>query len=300
MSIVSLVRVGAHESDVRGSIGKCLDLIPFKLSANVKNVVIKPNLCYYWDCSTGETTDPRFVGALIDLLRERITPDITVSIMESDASAMKCRHAFRMLGYEKLAQKKKANLVNLTLDVNEIVEVKTRKSLFKFAVARTIKDADLFVNVPKMKYMPKTKISCALKNIYGCNPYPKKFKYHVTLDEVIVSLNKVIRPDLCLVDGIIVRGKYTKKLGLVMASSDSVAIDSTSARIMGLDPRRINHIVLAERAGLGKRNCKTMGESVGYFAQRFPRENARGKIQSALISLGVVALKKMGRYATGS
>ncbi len=300
MSVVSLVRVQGPELELSSSIGRCLDLIPFKFSTNVKNVVIKPNLCYYWDYSTGETTDPRFVGALIDLLRERIASNIVVSIVESDASAMKCSHAFRILGYEKLAQKKSANLVNLTLDASEIVEVKTGRHLFKFALARTIRDADLLVNVPKMKYMPETKISCALKNIYGCNPYQKKSKYHTNLDEVIVSLNKIIRPDLCLVDGIIVRGKYTKKLELIMASSDQVAVDSTAARIMGLDPARINHTVLAEKAGLGKGNCETVGKSVDYFAQRFPRWNARDRIQSALISLGIRALRRMGLYVSGS
>ena len=71
-------------------------------------------MCYYLDCSTGETTDPKFVGAFIDLIREKISPDLDIAIVESDASAMKCKYAFRMLGFEKLAQEKNVRLLNLS------------------------------------------------------------------------------------------------------------------------------------------------------------------------------------------
>ena len=42
-----------------------------------------------------------------------------------------------------------------------------------------VQEADLKINVCKIKYsLESIKITCALKNVFGCNPYPKKFKYH--------------------------------------------------------------------------------------------------------------------------
>ena len=115
MSFVSFVKIET-EDGIKEAIQDSLDLIQYKLPTNIKNVAIKPNLCYYWDYSTGQTTDPKFVAALIDLIREKISPDTDISIVESDASAMKCKYAFKMLGYEKLSQNHDVNLVNLSED----------------------------------------------------------------------------------------------------------------------------------------------------------------------------------------
>jgi len=294
MSLVSLVKAN-HRSQFKTAIEKSVDLIGFNFRSNLRKIAVKPNMCYYWDYSIGETTDPKFVAGLVDFLREKVSSNLEISVVESDASAMKCRYSFRLLGYEKMAKEKKVKLVNLTEDSNEEIEVKTANRSYTFLLPNTIKNADLLINMPKIKYMIHTKISCALKNIYGCNPHAEKFRYHPHLNEAIVGLNKIMRPDLCLVDGIMVHGKYTKKLGLVMASTDPVAIDSAAARIVGLNPKRIDHIVLAERVGLGKISYETVGESIEYFAQRFPRKNTRDKVRSKIAFFGLSVLKKLGR-----
>ncbi|MEM2293284.1 MAG: DUF362 domain-containing protein, partial [Nitrososphaerota archaeon] len=209
--------------------------------------------------------------ALIALFREEISPDIEISIVESDASAMKCKYAFKYLGYEKIAKECCVNLVNLSEVDVEKASVKVRNEVFEFSIPKIIMDADLRVNVPKMKYMSFTKISAALKNIFGCNPYPRKFEYHSKLDEVIVALNKIMPFDLHVLDGLIVRGSKTLKLGLVMASRDPVAIDAVAATIMGVNPKSVAHIRLAEKEGLGKANFVVKGADLEYFRKRFPR-----------------------------
>lgn len=107
MSLVSFVKVQKDTiHSIRQAIIRSLDLIQYQFKKDIQNVVIKPNLCYYWDYTTGQTTDPNFVGALVDVIRRQVSNDVNVSIVESDASAMKCKYSFRMLGYEKMAQKK--------------------------------------------------------------------------------------------------------------------------------------------------------------------------------------------------
>jgi len=290
MSLVGLVECKNRNVDsIKGAVREAFRLIDYKLP-KAEKIVIKPNMCYYWDWSTGQTTDPVFVAALIGIFREEISPDVKVSIVESDASAMKCKYAFKYLGYEKLAKDCNVNLVNLSMVEAEKAAVKVADEVFEFMVPKIIRDADLCVNVPKMKYMSFTKISAALKNIYGCNPYPKKFEYHSKLDKVIVALNKVMPFNLHVLDGLTVCGSKTLRLGLVMASQDPVAIDSVAAKIMGINPKLVVHLRLAEKEGLGKTSFIAKGVDVDYFRRRFPR---RGFSEKA-IALGYGVACKLG------
>ncbi len=270
---MSFVKVLKNNS-LRQAILDSLDLIQYHSAKDIRNVVIKPNMCYYWDYTTGQTTDPNFVAALVDVLRSKISHDVHFSIVESDASAMKCKYAFKMLGYEKMAQKHGIDLINLSEDESERVGVTVGDQSFTLRVPRTIQSSDLRVNVPKIKYMPGVKVSCALKNIYGCNPYPNKFRYHRRLAEVIVALNKVMRFDLCVVDGVIVSGVQPRRLGLVMASRDPVALDVAATKITGLNPKSIRHIMLANQEGLGNASVIPKGMGLKYFKKRYPRKRA--------------------------
>lgn len=251
MSIVSIVKTSENTKDsVKKAINQSLNLIDYRWKHGIKNVVIKPNLCYYWDYSTGQTTDPKFVASIIELLRENVSPDVNISIIESDASAMVCKYAFKMLGYEKIAEKYNVKLVNLSKDPFNPAKVTVEGKIFQFTVPETIQRADLKINVPKIKYTVRgIELTCALKNIYGCNPHPKKFKYHKILAETIIALNKLMKFDLCIIDGNIVSGIAPRKLGLVMASQDPVAVDVVAAEIAGLNPKKIKYLQLAEKRG---------------------------------------------------
>ena len=288
MSLVSFVKArGGGYHQVRQAILDSLDLIQYQFPKDIRNVVIKPNMCYYWDYTTGQTTDPKFVAVLIDIIRDQVSPSVNVSVVESDASAMKCRYAFKMLGYEKMAQDHGVALVNLSKDKCERVGVTVGGHSFHFRVPQTIQSADLRVNVPKIKYMSPVKITCALKNVYGCNPYPNKFRYHQKLDEVIVALNKVMKFDLCIIDGNIVSGVKPRRLGLVMASRDPVALDVAAAKIAGLNPKSIKHIMLAHREELGNTSFIPKGIGLDYFKARYPKKGVRSKIMGLAYNLVV-------------
>ncbi|MEM3551916.1 MAG: DUF362 domain-containing protein [Candidatus Bathyarchaeia archaeon] len=290
MSLVGLVECKSRNTDsIKEAVKEALRLIDYSLS-KANKIVIKPNMCYYWDWSTGQTTDPVFVAALINMFREEISRDVEISIIESDASAMKCKYAFKYLGYERLAKDYGVNLVNLSEVEAEKASVRVGSEVFEFLVPKIIKDADLRVNVPKMKYMSFTKISAALKNIYGCNPYQKKFEYHSRLDEVIVALNKAMPFNLHVLDGLTVCGSRTLRFGLVMTSQDPVATDAAAATIMGVNPKSVAHIKLAEKEGLGKANFVIKGADLKYFRKRFPREGFSEKA----LALGYRVACKLG------
>jgi uncharacterized protein (DUF362 family) len=294
MSIVSLAKI--DKSNFKKAIEDSLNLLGYSFDRRIRKVVIKPNMCYYWDYSTGHTTDPKFVAALIDILREK-TLVSEIALVESDASAMKCKYVFRFLGYEKLFKESGVRLVNLSEEESEEVAVTCDGKSYSFQVPQIIRNADLRINLPKIRYSMKgIELTCALKNIYGCNPYPLKYKYHPQLGNVIVSLNKVMKFDLCIIDGNIVSGIQPCKLELVMASKDPVAIDVASAKIAGLNPKKIKYLKLASVEGLGSMDFISKGESLSQFRAMYPKKDLKKKLkgQAYIWIVRLKLAKKLG------
>jgi uncharacterized protein (DUF362 family) len=175
--------------------------------------------------------------------------------------------------------------------------VKCDGQSYQFLVPQIIQNADLRINTPKIKYTMKgIEITCALKNIYGCNPYPLKFKYHSQLGKVIVALNKAMKFDLCIIDGNVVSGIQPRKMGLVMASRDHVAIDVAAAKIAGLNPTGIKYLKLAKREGLGSFRFIQKGVPLEQFKAMYPKKNLKRKLMSQAYSwvLRLKLDKKLG------
>jgi uncharacterized protein (DUF362 family) len=264
------------EKDICDTVYRSLQALPTIANAKPSSVIIKPNLCYYWDYSTGETTDPRIVSALIDYIRETLGKDTQIVIAEADASAMKTRHAFKMLGYEKLSKIKNVDLVNLSEGKIIKREVSVNGEKFALAVNELLLGSNFVLNVPKLKYHRLVGTTCALKNIYGAIATPNKYIYHSNLSKIIVAINKIVKSNLTLVDGIIALGKYPKKLGVTIASDDALAADFTAAEILGYNPERINYLKLAKREKVGNVNNINLIEnetSLSDIKRLFPKKS---------------------------
>jgi len=217
----------------------------------IEKVVIKPNLCYYWGFSTGETTDPRIVSAVIDYIRNQMGKDVDITIAEADASAMKTKYSFKVLGYDKLSQARNANLVNLSNGEIVDVKVKVKEKELVLPINNILLKADLIINVPKLKTHNVTGITCTLKNMFGAIAKPKKYSYHSILSHVIVGINKIVRSNISLVDGVIARGVHPKKMGVIIAGDNPLATDSVAAQIMRFNPRKIQHLKIANEEQIG-------------------------------------------------
>ena len=299
---VALVRASSvrhgrpDQRDITKAVYRALDLIAYSPPAPPQTVAIKPNLRFYWDYSTGETTDPRVVAAVIDYVRERWNRQARIAVVESDASSMRTRHAFPMLGYDRLAQEKDVELVNLSEDEMLEREVHIGSRVINLPLPHSLYEADLFISCPKLKVGPYAggnalHITCTLKNLYGCIGKRRKVVYHPQVNEVIVAVNKQLRPHLHVMDGIVALGSQPVRLGLIIAGADAVAVDSVAARVMGYNPAAVKQIRLAEREGVGtRRGLVTLGEDIRSLASGFPKRGQLGfkltwRLQLAMLRL---------------
>ena len=119
------------------------------------------------------------------------------------------------------------------------------------------------VAIPKTHYL--TQITGSLKNQFGLLPRRDQAAYHPDIDDVIVDINSIVCPNLCIFDARVGverwNGPKTHPMGLLVIGNNVVSTDAIMSRIMGFDPNTITHIRLANESGLGGLDPEVIGEN---------------------------------------
>lgn len=230
-----------------------LDKTEFLKEVPKNNLIgIKPNLVLAKPSASGATTDPELVSVLIEFLQERNYNNI--KILESSWVGDKTSRAFRICGYQQLAQRYNIQLVDLKKDEY----VRFAFDDFNLKVCKIVTEVDYLINVPVLKAHCQTKLTCALKNLKGCIPDSEKRRFHTQgLHKPIAYLNKAIKTNLVIVDGIIgdltfEEGGNPVQMNRVIIGKDPVLVDSYACELLGYNRSDIEYISLAEKMGVGK------------------------------------------------
>ncbi len=282
MSIVSIATV--HGERVGDAVRHAIDLVD-GLSALQPgaSILIKPNLVKPAASGSGIITDARVTDAVVALILEHAPGQVIIGEGSSVGYDLPGRvdslTAMEASGTADVARKYGLPMVDLNRD--EIVEVQAQDAyvMATFGVARTAWEADFIVDLPVAKTHSRTGITCGLKNMKGVLPGEEKKRTHrLGLDRGIVDLNRVMRPHLTVVDGLVGRaGTHTRDedkvaLNCIVAGTDVVAVDAVCATIMGFDVDEILHIRLADEAGLGEADLdriQVYGERIAAVARPF-------------------------------
>jgi uncharacterized protein (DUF362 family) len=214
-----------------------------------------------------------------------------LAVVESDATVARPDVLVHWLGIAPVIEKHGARWVNLADD--ELLTKRIEGRYFgEMSVPRVIIDSDHFITMPKLKTHLLTKITCCLKNQFGCIPYRRKVKFHRVLDDAIVDATLAMKPSFCIVDGILGMGG-TKgpdmgtpiKSNVVVTGTDPVAVDSVCAAIMGFDPQSIGHLKKAENAGIGRISYTITGEDVDQVREDFEFNHQYAWVLRTVMSL---------------
>jgi uncharacterized protein (DUF362 family) len=130
-------------------------------------------------------------------------------------------------------------------------------------IDRRVMDADVVINLPKVKVHCQLTMSGAVKNLFGCIGGRRKAFWHFRLGRrperfaaMLLDNAETIRPTLTLADGIVAMDRHgptkgdSRNLGLILAGTDCTAVDRVLAEIMGIDPKRIPTLEAARQRGL--------------------------------------------------
>ena len=266
-SIIS-VKKSTYGEELVVNLAKALSPFePLKLSTGSK-VGIKINLCDARTPETGTITHPLFLDAVLHYLRDNFD-NLKIYVVESDATVALADKFVSWLGFVPLLKRWNAEFVNLSK--TKVMDKKIDGRYFKeIRIPEILEKADFLINIPKPKTNPISTITCCLKNQFGCLPVVEKNIYHPYLDNVIADVNKAIRPDLCIIDGIIAMGGpqgpsfgVPIPLGAIICSQDPVAADAFCAKLMGFNPWFIGHIRKSASSGVGSMKYILKGDRIG-------------------------------------
>jgi uncharacterized protein (DUF362 family) len=125
---------------------------------------------------------------------------------------------------------------------------------------------DVFINMPILKTHSSSRVTCCMKNLMG-NVWDRGFWHGNDLHLCIAEYAAYRRPALNIVDAYNVmkrngpRGVSVDDVQLMKAqiiSTDMVAADAAATKLLGLDPEKVRHIVLAAERGVGKKDLDAL------------------------------------------
>lgn len=242
------------------SLGGLRDIIRYG-----SRVLVKPNLGVPALPESARVTDPRVLEAVILALCEAGAGEVIIG--EASVVGFDTEEAFEVSGIREVAKRTGASLVDLKKQSFVKIPVPNPLALNHIYLSSVAMEADVIINVPKLKTIAATPISVAMKNLKGLIPDQEKKRFHYTdLNACIVDLNKVARPALTVVDGIIAHEMYEpKEINLLIAGRDPVAVDTVSCLIIECNPAKVQYLAEAARLGLGigtVEKIKVFGERI--------------------------------------
>jgi uncharacterized protein (DUF362 family) len=273
--MVDSVALVKHEDDVGKALEEGIKLLG-GFGVLKSPFIIKPNICARVVKTGFAVTDVKVVEALINLVLKE-DRNLSIKIVESGSESKFADEAFEKFGYKRLEEKMRksgfdVSLVNLSH--SPTAPVKLDGLYFKDPeLPNLITGSKYFVSVAVAKTHYLTFITGTLKNLFGLLPRKDQSFYHASINEVIVDLNRLVRPDLCIVDARVGlegwEGPKTRRLNAFILGRKSVSVDATMARVMGFKAERIRHVVEAEKYGLGSLNPKILGKSLKSTTVKF-------------------------------
>ncbi len=208
-----------------------------------KRILMKPNILSGAAPEKAVTTHPEFVKQCVLLF------------LELGASEV---YAGDSPGYQstEFAGKKSGIMEAVTeaggiwADFSDYITLKNPagRLVKSFNIASAIEKADMIVSLPKMKTHQLLYYTGGMKNLFGLVPGLQKSAFHLRFSEralfarMIVDLNIAVKPSFTIMDAVTAmegpgpgNGK-PRHAGLILASSNTLALDITAARIMGYNP----------------------------------------------------------------
>jgi len=262
MSLVSVVACETYEPE---AVGRAVEAALAPLGGIGKfvrpgmRVLLKPNLLLAANPEQAVTTHPAVVQAVAERVQEA---GGTTLIGDSPAGSIKNGPlTWRKSGLTEVAARTGAHLVPF--------DGVTWKRLdgADYFIAHPVLEADVVINLPKLKTHALTLYTGAVKNLFGTIPGTRKREVHFRapgvqdFSRVLVDVLELVQPALTIMDGVLGQegngpgmGGSPCRYGCLAASADPVALDAVFARAMGYRRGEVLHLAEAGIRGLGVSN----------------------------------------------
>ncbi len=241
-----------------------------------KKVVLKPNLLAKRAPDMGVTTQPSFVVAASRYFSQK---GAEVIIADSPGGMY---HPTILKSLYKVCRMDEATEATLNLNV-ESEQVKYEDK--EFSIIKPLVEADVIVNLARMKTHTLCDMTAAVKNLFGSIPGLIKAEYHAkypnkaVFSEMLVDLCLSNAPQINIIDGIIgMEGEGPAngtpiKTGVVIGSANPFAADCLCAHLMGYDESEVDTVRISRERNLcpAVQELNVDGEEVSAHKFKFKR-----------------------------
>ncbi len=227
-----------------------------------EKVTIKPNIGWDRAPEQAANTNPILVSEMVRMCLDAGASDVIVT----DISCNDPRRCFLRSGIRDAAEKAGAR-VFLPRPEDFVTTDLGGELLTVWPVLKHFIQTDRLINMPIVKQHSLSQCTIGMKNLYGILG-GRRNQLHQQIDQSIVDLVAFSKPTLTVVDAtrVLMRngptGGNLDDVAIensVICATDPVAADARGAEFLGLDAERVNHIVLAEKIGLGIADYRAAG-----------------------------------------
>lgn len=223
-----------------------------------EKVLLKPNLLSARTPERAVTTHPNLVKVVAQSL---IDYGAVVSIGDSPGGADRgVARVFDNTGMSAVADELGIEQVNFEASGARTIQTEDGLTL---SIARAIFNFDKIISISKLKTHSLMLFTGAIKNLFGTVPGFRKAEYHKKyplprdLGKLLVAIYANVPITLHIMDAVVgMEGNgpssgELRDVGLILASSDGVALDSIAEHIIGIRGKKSITTRLASRQGLG-------------------------------------------------
>lgn len=280
MSEVALVKCDSYDNEkVKDAIIKGIDLLGgiSKFASIGEKIILKPNFLASAQPEKCVTTHPSIFKAIAQIL---IDHEVIVSYGDSPGF-QGAKDVAKKSGFIDVAKELGLTLENFK--EGKEINFKEGKQNKKFVIAKCVLESNGIISLPKIKTHGFQKLTCCIKNQFGCVPGFLKAEFHVKLPDannfakMLVDLDSLIKPRLYIVDGIHAMegngpfGGNPRKINILLFGTDPIAIDATICRIININPELVPTIKYGKEFGRGEyeeNRIKLSGDNINNFIQK--------------------------------
>ena len=242
MDLISLQRCNAYDEDVvyervvtllepLGGIGQFVK--------PGQTVLLKPNMLAGKPPEAAVTTHPSLVKAVIKLVQQA-----GAHVLVGDSPGIgSFERVAEKTGLAQAVQEAGGKLAPF----GETRSIKTTGTFRQLELATAYLDADVVINLPKLKTHEMMTLTCGVKNLYGAVVGTAKAGLHLTAGHskelfagLLLEIAQARPVALTIVDGIIAmegngpNSGTPRQLGLLIAGENPVAVDTVAAKLAGI------------------------------------------------------------------
>jgi uncharacterized protein (DUF362 family)/Pyruvate/2-oxoacid:ferredoxin oxidoreductase delta subunit len=257
-------------------------------------VVLKPNLVLKKCPEEAATTHPVLVQVLSGMIQQIAGRKAGGKVIIADSpggaySERRLKAIYAVCGMDKAAR---ASGAELNLDTSEVeIDNTDGRYLKKVTVIKPFVDADLVINLPKMKSHGQMVYTGAVKNMFGAIPGVLKAEYHFRMPEyrefanAIIDIFLSVRPALNIMDAVIGMDGHgptagsPRPIGMILAGENAFELDHAALNMLDFNADYVPVLKEAVIRGLCPANFKDIelrgsgaGEKIRDF--RFPQTDA--------------------------